>query len=123
MVVSLIIYFLREKNPVLSKEIINLLQTEKKKKLLFFCRILLLLVKEISKQTGCVCWHVSDSEMTVQTPAAYLYEQEKATATKSPAEFLKASSVPDRARNKIRLKKYKATRKGHGILQWIAILQ
>lgn len=31
LVVSLIIYFLREKNPVLSKEIINLLQTGKKK--------------------------------------------------------------------------------------------
>lgn len=57
--------------------------------------------------------------MTVQTPASYLYEQEKTTATKSPEEFLKASSVPDRARNKIRLKKYrKATRTGLlGILQ------
>lgn len=55
----------------------------------------LLPVKEISKWAGCVCWHVSDSRVTVQTPAAYLYEQEKATATKSPEEFLKASSVPE----------------------------
>lgn len=51
--------------------------------------------------------------MNAQASAANLHEHKKATATKSPEEFLNVSSIPDRARNKIRLKNYrKRTRKG-----------
>lgn len=71
------------------------------------------LSKIYQQKGGCVCWHVSDYEMNAQASAANLHEHKKATATKSPEEFLNVSSIPDRARNKIRLKNYrKRTRKG-----------
>lgn len=47
---------------------------KKKKKASFICWILLLPIKEVSKWAGCVCWHVSDSEVAVQTLAASLHE-------------------------------------------------